>query len=206
MNLTERKNKQIVEAAILEFQERGFAGASMDRISDRAQVSKRTVYNHFESKEALFKAIIDCLFERLRSSMEITFNADAPIREELVRLGWKQGNIFMNPSEMSMARMMLGEIIRDPGLAATMNNRFDTVRIVARFLDEAVQSGKLDIADTWVAADQFLGLIKVRGFFPKLFGEELSTKEEMATIIDESVDMFLKSYGAEGQQQKREVA
>ncbi len=57
MSVSDQKKKQIVEAAIAEFQEKGYAGASMDRISERAQVSKRTVYNHFESKDVLFKEI-----------------------------------------------------------------------------------------------------------------------------------------------------
>ena len=53
MSVSDQKKKQIVQAAIAEFQEKGYAGASMDRISERAQVSKRTVYNHFESKDVL---------------------------------------------------------------------------------------------------------------------------------------------------------
>ncbi|MEP3301005.1 MAG: TetR/AcrR family transcriptional regulator C-terminal domain-containing protein, partial [Roseibium sp.] len=64
-------------------------------------------------------------------------------------------------------------------------------------LDAAVAAGKLSIPDTWVAAEQFLGLIKSRGFFPKLFGEALASEQEVAAIIDDSVDMMLKSYGVE---------
>ena len=32
----------------------GFSNVSMDAIAERAEASKRTVYNHFENKEALF--------------------------------------------------------------------------------------------------------------------------------------------------------
>ncbi|WP_417670165.1 TetR/AcrR family transcriptional regulator [Roseibium sp.] len=197
MGLTEQKNKQIVEAAIQEFQERGFAGASMDRISERAQVSKRTVYNHFDSKETLFRAINQCMFDQLQASMEIRFDPSVPIREELVRLGWTQGKILTDPAGMNMARMMMGELLRDPALAANMNRRLDMVRIVRDFLDAAVQSGKLAIPDTWLAAEQFLGLIKSQGFYPKLFGEEVVSKTELEAIIQSTVDMFLNSYAAE---------
>ncbi|MEP0232270.1 TetR/AcrR family transcriptional regulator [Roseibium sp.] len=197
MSLTEQKNKQIIEAAIAEFQERGFAGASMDRISERAQVSKRTVYNHFESKEILFQAINQNLLEQLQLTTDVPFDATAPIRDELVRLGWQQGRHLTDPCAMNMARMVMGEVIRDPKQAEMMNRRMDMVRQVKRFLDAAVAAGKLSIPDTWVAAEQFLGLIKSRGFFPKLFGEALASEQEVAAIIDDSVDMMLKSYGVE---------
>ncbi|MEM9638070.1 MAG: helix-turn-helix domain-containing protein, partial [Pseudomonadota bacterium] len=38
------KRAQIIEAAVQEFQDNGFAAASMDVISARAGVSKRTLY------------------------------------------------------------------------------------------------------------------------------------------------------------------
>jgi TetR/AcrR family transcriptional regulator of autoinduction and epiphytic fitness len=61
MALTDEKRAQIIDAAVAEFQELGFAGASMDRIAARAQVSKRTVYRHFDGKEALFRAILELM-------------------------------------------------------------------------------------------------------------------------------------------------
>ncbi|MCF5632840.1 TetR family transcriptional regulator, partial [Pseudomonas syringae] len=51
MRLTDQKREAIVLAAIAEFGDRGFEITSMDRIAARAEVSKRTVYNHFPSKE-----------------------------------------------------------------------------------------------------------------------------------------------------------
>ena len=62
MNQSERKRQAILNAAISEFLANGFRGSSMDAISTRAEVSKRTVYNHFESKEALFQAIVMEMF------------------------------------------------------------------------------------------------------------------------------------------------
>ena len=47
-----------MQAAIDEFRGNGFEATSMDRIAATAGVSKRTVYNHFPSKEALFAEIL----------------------------------------------------------------------------------------------------------------------------------------------------
>ena len=48
----------IVQAALAEFLDRGFAGARLDEISKRAGVAKGTIYIHFKDKEALFEGIV----------------------------------------------------------------------------------------------------------------------------------------------------
>ena len=58
LTLTEKKRLSILAAAQEEFKEKGFLGASMDSLAKRAEVSKRTVYNHFPSKDILFHNIV----------------------------------------------------------------------------------------------------------------------------------------------------
>ena len=62
--LTDRKREAIIQAAIAEFRTNGFEVTSMDKIAATAGVSKRTVYNHFPSKDELFAAILRQLWER----------------------------------------------------------------------------------------------------------------------------------------------
>src|SRR6266571_9050169 len=49
---------EIVAAALHVFVERGFAATKLDDVARKAGVTKGTVYLYFESKEALFKAIV----------------------------------------------------------------------------------------------------------------------------------------------------
>ena len=58
MKLSEQKRLHILDAAETLFYEQGVEHTSMDQIALKAQVSKRTVYNHFDTKEALFDAIV----------------------------------------------------------------------------------------------------------------------------------------------------
>lgn len=206
MSVSDQKKKQIVEAAIAEFQERGFAGASMDRISERAQVSKRTVYNHFESKETLFKAINQCLADQINSALEVPYDPGKPIRDALVELGWAEGELMVNPCFMSLARMIMSETIRDPELAADMNARMTKLTVFAEFMERATAEGRLSVAEPTVAAEQFLGLIKSRSFFPNIYANRVAEREEMDKIINESVDLFLAQYSsAKAEQNKTSV-
>jgi AcrR family transcriptional regulator len=50
---------RLLDAAALEFAERGYAGATMASIGQRAAVTKGGVYFHFRSKEELFFAVLD---------------------------------------------------------------------------------------------------------------------------------------------------
>ena len=54
----EARPAEIVQAAYQVFSEKGFAAARLDDIAARAGVSKGTLYLYFDSKDALFKAVI----------------------------------------------------------------------------------------------------------------------------------------------------
>ena len=49
---------QILDAALVEFSERGFVAARMDDIAGRSGLSKGGLYAHFQSKEEIFKALL----------------------------------------------------------------------------------------------------------------------------------------------------
>ena len=52
----------ILAAAALEFAERGFAGARVDRIARRAKVNKAMLYYHFTSKQRLYRTLLRRMF------------------------------------------------------------------------------------------------------------------------------------------------
>ena len=61
---------RILAAAAVEFAERGFAGARVDRIARRARVNKAMLYYHFKSKQGLYHTLLRQIFtlaaDRLR--------------------------------------------------------------------------------------------------------------------------------------------
>jgi AcrR family transcriptional regulator len=71
MRRAEATRAKILETAYQLFYERGFARISMDAVAARAGVTKRTLYNHFISKDALLGEILKrqsaLAVERIRS-------------------------------------------------------------------------------------------------------------------------------------------
>lgn len=53
-----RTREMVLEGAMAEFTAKGFAGARIDAVAERAGVNVRSIYQHFESKAALFDAVL----------------------------------------------------------------------------------------------------------------------------------------------------
>src|SRR5699024_5072243 len=88
--LTSRKKqglktkKRILEIALLLFSEKGFDNVTVDKIVDKAGVSKGAFYNHFKSKDEIFiykfKEIDDFYEEFLKSLPDNISNRDIIIK------------------------------------------------------------------------------------------------------------------------------
>ncbi len=189
------KRDQIIEAAVAEFQDKGFAAASMDRISAAAEVSKRTVYKYFESKENLFLSIVAVLSERIADGLNIQYQTGVPIRDQLMDLAWAEGRLLISPHVMSMARMVVSETLRNPELAAETQGKIDSTSSIIAMMRDAMEDGQLEQADPEVVAQEFLALIKGKAFWPVVFGAEIVSEAQMADIVESCVSMIVGRYG-----------
>jgi TetR/AcrR family transcriptional regulator len=66
---SEATRSALLDAALREFAAHGFAGASTRRIATAAGTRQPQINYHFESKESLWRAAVDHLFERLDRSI-----------------------------------------------------------------------------------------------------------------------------------------
>ena len=58
-NDPDRTKANILEVATHEFSEKGLSGARIDEIAERTRTSKRMIYYYFESKEGLYRAVLE---------------------------------------------------------------------------------------------------------------------------------------------------
>ncbi|WP_155497233.1 TetR/AcrR family transcriptional regulator, partial [Pseudomonas syringae group genomosp. 3] len=114
MRLTDQKRESIVQAAIAEFGDRGFEITSMDRIAARAEVSKRTVYNHFPSKEELFAEMLQRLWNCAPPQSEVVYRPLVSLREQLLELLWGKMRNLTDSSFLDLARVVVGATIHSP--------------------------------------------------------------------------------------------
>lgn len=84
---------ELTAAALELFVERGFAATRLDDVAAQAGVSKGTLYLYFDSKEALFKAVIEEGIVPMLAAAEKTLADHAGSSAELLRallFGWWQ--------------------------------------------------------------------------------------------------------------------
>lgn len=66
----EASRQRILAAALAEFSAYGLAGARMDRIAKRAECNKNLVYIYFESKESLFRTVLENNLARIYKDID----------------------------------------------------------------------------------------------------------------------------------------
>jgi AcrR family transcriptional regulator len=80
------RERQILDAAVAVFGERGYQNASMDQVAERVGVTKPVLYTHFGSKHGLLLA---CIARARAELLEVTSAAaaSASTPEEMLRRG-----------------------------------------------------------------------------------------------------------------------
>ena len=79
--------QRILDAAFVEFAEKGLAGARVDEIAARAGANKRMLYAHFGAKEALWLEVLETAYAAKRAeerAVEVAELAPAEAMAELV--------------------------------------------------------------------------------------------------------------------------
>lgn len=102
----ELKQNSIVQAAETLFLQQGYGVTSMDSIAHEAGVTKQTVYRYFESKQALFIAIMKGIREK--GSAAYIFSSGS-VQEELMGYGKYLLGFHVQPSALGLYRLMLTE-------------------------------------------------------------------------------------------------
>ena len=196
LKLTDRKRQAIVDAAIAEFRISGFESTSMDKIAATAGVSKRTVYNHFPSKDELFAQILHELWNNAAAQVDQPYNPAVPLREQLLALLRRKMAMLQDSYFLDLARVAIAESIHSPERAQEMVTRLTRKEEEAAVWLRAAQAdGKLLKADPVLAPQMITGQLKTFAFWPQVTLNQPPLDPAMQEkVVKATVDMFL-AYG-----------
>lgn len=192
----DRKRREIRDAATRAFRDEGYETTSMDRIAELAGASKRTVYNHFESKEALFSAVVTQLFTDLSDVARLTWDPDLSAEEQLIRFARAKSDITEDAAWLALIRMALGVFIQRPELACSASECAascdeDTVA----WFRAAHAAGALHVPDPERAGWLLASMLKGGLFWPSVLDHTTPyTPADRETRIRELVTTFLCRY------------
>jgi TetR/AcrR family transcriptional repressor of mexJK operon len=195
------KRRAIMEAATELFAARGYGAVSMDAIAKAADVSKATLYAHFESKDSLFATIVRAACEEnlsLGGDMPGGVAADGTgdLEAALHAIGGRILRFFLRDLSLAIHRLVIAESVRFPelGRAFYENGPMAGRRNLATWM--ARQPG-LTVPEPEIAAEQFLGLLRAGLYLRATLGLEPRPDDTaIETVVTAAVRTFLRAYGA----------
>lgn len=125
----QRTRAAVMEAARALFLRQGYAGTTMDEIAERAGITKRTLYNNYGDKEALFRQVVADLMgyaEAFARSLAAEFARPVTRGEVHARLEALAGRMalaILRPEVIQMRRMVIGEFRSFPELGRQYYDR-----------------------------------------------------------------------------------
>ncbi|MFN4090690.1 MAG: TetR/AcrR family transcriptional regulator [Alphaproteobacteria bacterium] len=203
---SEQKRAAILQAAVAVFSKGGYEAAGMDAIAAEAGVAKQTIYNHFGSKDGLFRAIVADLAEELlatlptgRAVAQAALPAGGAPRQVLRALGRQFVALMLRPSSLALHRLVVAEAERFPELARELywSGPDHAVRSLAGWLAGETAKGTLAVTDPGTAAEQFYGMLMGHMQLRALLcvdPDPCPARREHA--VEAAVDAFLQVHGA----------
>lgn len=184
--------RQVMEGAALSFDQLGFGGASLSGILAHANVTKGALYFHFESKEALARAIIE---ETHRMAAEASARALEESRtptEVMIRISqYRAEQLMTEPIARAGIRLSL-----EIGVAESPETKpvVDWADSVAELAQRGIQIGELrSTVDTAalgrILASTFTGI--------QLVSQAMCGRKDLIGRIVEMWQLFLPTIATE---------
>jgi TetR/AcrR family transcriptional repressor of mexJK operon len=195
--LSEHKHRAIQQAGTDVFLRLGYGSASMDLVAAEAGVSKQTIYNHFQSKEALFKAIVEDLTSTLMAPLIVRDPAKSTPKHILLSLGRDFLALMLRPSSLALYRLIVAESARFPELGGAIYavGAGRLIAMLADYLAWETRNGRLSVSEPELAAEQFVGMLTGRMQLRALLGVCTAPKEgELQRRAEHAVSCFLVLY------------
>jgi AcrR family transcriptional regulator len=191
------KIRQIVRAATDVFLEDGFTAASMDKIVEKAGVSKRTLYNYYDGKEEIFIAVMQMQLGSIYDNFEPYQNKSEDLAGQLQRIGIDLLRIANSPVTLSLFRIAAAEAHRFPKLARQFfEESFENVIDgIAAILDREIENTSLRITDTKQAGEYFLDLVTGTAYLGIVFGINPPMNDKAIEVRTErALNYFFETY------------
>ena len=192
------KRQLVLDAARALFIAQGYGAVSMDAIARSAGVSKATLYAHFGSKDQLFATIIT---EACRAKFDwggALAAEGGDLRATLKALGQRTLRFFLEDQALAIYRVVVAESGRFPelGRAFYENGPATGRRMLAAWLAEQAEAGRLRVPDPLLAAEQLVALLRAGVYFRATLGvPPAPTQAEIDATVAAAVDTFLAAYG-----------
>jgi TetR/AcrR family transcriptional repressor of mexJK operon len=191
------KRTLILQIASKMFISQGYSSVSMDALAEAVPVSKRTLYNHFTDKRALFTAVMQQRCQHVFDQLEQTLYSEKTPRQALTALGKQFLTMVLEPDAINIYRTAITEAQAFPELGELFfeSGPRRAARTLADYLKKLDAAHALTIPNPELAAHFFFSMIKSRPQMQCMLRIKTNlSKKEKDEIVHYAVDVFLKGH------------
>ena len=189
-----KKRTAILKGAEEVFIRFGYKDASMDLIAETAGISKKTVYNHFTSKEILFEVIVDNILEQRQIIKTITYDPDASLESQLRVFADSEISLVDSPKKLKLSRFLTLTFLNDLDFQRRIVSKYPPViNDLIVWLNDAIDDGRIKTDNVVMAARIFYSLVIGSITWPAQFSDSLD-RQTMSPLLDEIISLFLTKY------------
>ena len=186
--------EEILRAALDVFTDRGFAATKLADVAKRAGVTKGTIYLYFDSKEALFKALIRETIVPVIAQGEAlaqSFTGSArELLEQLVREYWR---LVGETTLVGIPKLMIAEAGNFPVLARFYYEEVVTRghRLMAGVIQRGIKAGEFRPVNVMVAAKLAMSPLMHAVVARKAFAACMPEGFNVASYLNTHIDLYL---------------
>lgn len=187
------RRSALISAAETVFLAKGYVATTMADIAAAAGMSKKTIYQLFESKTELFDTLI---LEGLSALPAIVPPGEGPVRQALHDMMMAFGRALLSPRQISLTRLILANIASVPQANLIVTRRLAAIESgLSDWLAVAVARGIFQITDLASATETLFSLAFASLRIELLLMlRDTPTEDELARKIDDSIDIFMREF------------
>jgi TetR/AcrR family transcriptional regulator, mexJK operon transcriptional repressor len=198
-----RTRAAVVDAGRALFLSRGYGGTTVEDIAARAGLTKRTVYNNYPDKEALFRQIVadvtgfaDAFVRGL--SQEFSGMTAANLHSALDALGQRLALGIVRQDVVAIRRLLIGESREFPSLAKQYFDRApgQVLDALASGFRRLHRNGLLNVTDSKRAASQFAYLVAGEALDRAMLVGTIPAKRQIVAAARDGVRTFIARYAS----------
>ncbi|CAG2372614.1 TetR family transcriptional regulator [Burkholderia sola] len=188
----------IVDAACELFVELGFQATTMDKVAQRAKISKLSIYRHFESKEALFSAAMAAHCQQF-APQTLTEGIAGSAEDQLMAVGSSLLRTLLSPDVRSVEAMVLADKTNQRSLSK-LHYEAGPAHVIAQIeavLRQLHAKAMLNVPDAHRSARLFGALFKGCDLLLVARFDEASARNdnEIESYCRSAVAMFIAAHG-----------
>lgn len=173
----------------------GYRNVSMEKIAQAAPVSKATLYNHFDSKNALLAAVIAGLCESLLQTMsQVTIESD-DVENNLSKIATSAVDLIFSEDALAIYRLVVAESPDFPELGQLFYQSGPQAALtqLENYFRRLNAGGSFNITDPVFAADAFFSMLKGDLHLRCLLTKTLRpSAEEKTHLVSQVIAFFMR--------------